>query len=173
MSARSPDDDRPPVRNGELRSDDRALTPAVGKALEVGIVVLFVGVLTTALYGNVVPEYRDAVGDEVAERTVVAAAERVENAVPPRTRHARVVHRVDLPSTIRSAGYHVVAENRSLVLRHPSPAIDARTRLTLPERVATVSGTWESGEDAVVVVDGTAKRLAVRLTDRENTEAEG
>jgi hypothetical protein len=138
----------------------------VGKALEVGIVVLFVGVLTTALYGGVVPEYRDAVGDEVADRTVAAAAERVESAIPPRAQHARVVHRVDLPTSIRGAGYTISAVNRSLVLRHPSPAIDARTRLAVPDRVEAVTGRWASGEAAVVVVDGDADGLQVRLTDK-------
>jgi len=163
----------PPQARSRLDGDRRALTPAVGKALEVGIVVLFIGVVTTALYGGVVPEYRDAVGDEVADRTVVAAAERVENAVPPTVEHARVVHRIDLPTSIRGAGYRVVAVNRSLVLRHPSPAIDARTRLALPERVETVSGAWESGEEAVVAVSGPADQLSVRLTDREDVEGSG
>lgn len=151
----------------EFYGAQRGLTPAVGKALEVGVVVLFVGVMTTALYGGVVPDYRDAVGEEVAERTVVAAAERVENAVPPSARHARVVHRVDLPASIRGAGYRVVTTDRALVLEHPAPEVGARTRLALPARVDTVSGTWESGEDAVVVVTGDTDRLRIRLTDRE------
>lgn len=154
----------------ELNRDQRGLTPAVGKALEVGIVVLFVGVMTTALYGGVVPDYRDAVGEEVAERTVVAAAERVENAVPPPARHVRVVHRVDLPVSIRGAGYRVVAAGNALVVEHPSPDIDARTRLALPARVGTVSGAWESGEEAVVLVIGDAGGLRIRLTDRETVE---
>lgn len=150
--------------------DHRGLTPAVGKALEVGVVVLFVGVMSTALYGGVVPDYRGDVGDEVAERTVAAAAERVENAVPPAARHARVVHRVDLPVSIRGAGYRVVATGGSLVVEHPSPEIDARTRLALPARVASVSGAWESGEEAVVLVTGDADGLRIRLTDRETAE---
>lgn len=169
MSARS-GDSGPPPRRQRVRDDERALTPAVGKALEVGIVVLFIGVLTTALYGNVVPGYRDTVGDEVADRAVATAAERVENAVPPTARHARVVHRVDLPATIRGAGYRVIAVNRSLVLRHPSPAVDARTRLALPARVDTVVGEWESGAETVVVVSGAGSEVTVRLTDRERVE---
>lgn len=154
-----------------LADDHRGLTPAVGKALEVGVVVLFVGVMTTALYGGVVPDYRDAVGEEVAERTVAAAAERIENAVPPAARHARVVHRVDLPVRIRGANYRVVAAERAIVLEHPSPEIGARTRLALPARVDAVSGSWESGGAAVVLVTGDADGLDVRLTDRETAEA--
>lgn len=156
-----------------LVADRRGLTPAVGKALEVGIVVLFVGVMTTALYGGVVPEYRGAVGDEVADRTVAAAAERVENAVPPPARQLRVVHRIDLPTSIRGAGYRIAADGESLVVEHPAPAIAARTRLALPARVENLSGAWESGEDAVVVVTGDDDGLTVRLTDRETAEAGG
>lgn len=160
----------PPARGDRVRTNERGLTPAVGKALEVGIVVLFVGVLTTTLYGNVVPEYRDTVGDEVADRTVAAAAERVENAVPPPVRHARVVHRVDIPTSIRGAGYRIVTVNRSLVLRHPSPAVEAGTRLALPGHVDAVVGKWASGAETVVVVSGTDGGVTVRLTDQDRLE---
>lgn len=170
MSARSGDASPPPARSERLRRDDRGLTPAVGKALEVGVVVLFVGILTTALYGNVVPAYRDTVGDEVADRTVVAAAERVENAVPPRVSHARVVHRVDLPTSIRGANYRIATENRSLVVRHPSSAVSARTSLALPAHVDSVVGEWESGAETVVVVSGAEDGLTVRLTDQDRLE---
>lgn len=159
---------RPPNRPPEdaLPRDDRGLTPAVGKALEVGIVVLFVGVLTTALYGGAVPNYRDAVGDEVGDRAVVAAAERIESAVPPSARRVRTVHRVDLPASIHDDSYRIAAANRSLVLEHPSPAVDARARLVLPDRVGAVGGEWRSGDDAVVLVTGDGDGLSVRLTTR-------
>lgn len=173
MSAPSEGSSPPPARGERVRTNERALTPAVSKALEVGIVVLFVGVLTTTLYGNVVPEYRDTVGKEVADRTVAAAAERVENAVPPRVRHARVVHRVDLPTSVRGTGYRISAVNRSLVFRHPSPAVEARTRLALPAHVDDVVGEWESGAETVVVVSGTDDGLTVRLTDRDRLEGGG
>lgn len=159
--------------NSAFAPDRRALTPAVGKALEVGIVVLFVGVMTTALYGGVVPDYRNAVGDEVADRTTVAAAERVENAVPPPAQRVRVVHRVDLPASIRGAGYRIAVSGRTLVLEHPSAEIEAQTPLALPARVDDVSGGWESGEDAVVLVTGGEGDLTVRLTDRASVEGDG
>jgi hypothetical protein len=150
-----------------LRDDDRGLTPAVGKALEVGIVVLFVGVLTTALYGGAVPDYRNAVGDEVADRAVVAAAERVENAVPPSAQRVRTVHAADLPRSIRGENYRIAVEDRRLVLDHPSPAVAASARLALPERVDSVDGTWRSSDEAVVVVTGDGVGLSVELTTRE------
>lgn len=156
----------------DLGGDDRALTPAVGKALEVGVVVLFVGVLTTALYGGAVPDYRDAVGGEVGDRAVVAAAERVENAVPPSARAVRTVHSVDLPRSIRGENYDIVVENRTLVLDHPSPAVDASARLALPARVDRVDGAWRSSDDAVVLVTDTADGLHVELTAREDLGGE-
>ncbi len=150
-----------------IRDDDRGLTPAVGKALEVGIVVLFVGVLTTALYGGAVPDYRTAVGDEVADRAVVAAAERVENAVPPSARRVRTVHAVDLPGSIRGENYRIAVENRTLLLDHPSPTVGASARLALPERVESVDGVWRSSDETVVVVTGDEEGLRVELTTRE------
>lgn len=154
-------------RERSLRGDDRGLTPAVGKALEVGIVVLFVGVLTTALYGGAVPDYRNAVGDEVADRAVVAAAERVENAVPPSARRVRTVHSVDLPRSIRGENYRIAVEDRTLVLDHPSPAVGASARLALPERVESIEGVWRSSDETVVVVTGDPEGIAVELTSRD------
>lgn len=147
-------------------SDDRGLTPAVGKALEVGLVVLFIGALTTALYGGAVPDYRDAVGGEVGDRAVVAAAERVENAVPPGATRVRSVHAVEIPRSIRGESYAIRAEDRTLVLEHPSPAVGAETRLALPDRVESVVGEWRSSDDAVVLVSGGQDGLRVELTSR-------
>lgn len=157
---------------GNLAADRRALTPAIGKALEVGVVVLFVGVLSTSLYGGFVPEYRTAVGDEVADRTVVSAAERVEGAVPPAAREVRSVTRVELPTSIRGANYRLVVEGRTLVLEHPAPDVAARTRLALPTRVAAVTGAWESGADPLVLVTDSPDGLVVRLTDRDAVAAD-
>ena len=162
----------PRGRPDDIRDDQRALTPAVGKALEVGVVVLFIGILTTALYGGAVPEYRDTVGGEAGDRAVVAAAERIENAVPPSAHGVRTVHGVDLPRSIRGESYRLVATNRSLVLKHPSPAVGSRTRLALPERVAAVSGEWHSSDDAVVLVTGGSEGLRVELAARDELGGE-
>lgn len=150
-----------------LTDDRRALTPAIGKALEVGVVVLFIGLVSTALYGGFVPSYRTAVGDEVADRTVVAAAERVENGVPPAAREVRTVHRVDLPTVIHGANYRLVIRGETLVLDHPDPEVEARTRLALPDRVTSVEGQWSSGGDPVVFVEDDPSGLVVRLADAD------
>jgi len=141
--------------------------PLVVAPIGIGIVLLFVGAMTTALYGGAVPAYRDAVGAEVGDRAVVAAAERVENAVPPAARSVRTVYGVDLPRTIRGENYRLAVENRTLVLHHPSPAVDASARLALPERAESVDGGWRSSDDAVVLVTGDRGGLRVELTARD------
>jgi hypothetical protein len=142
---------------------DRALAPVVGKALEAGIVVLYVGLLVAALYGNAVPGYRTAAGEEVGERVLATAAERVQQAVPPAARAVDARYRVDLPRTIRGRGYRIRAAGRALVLDHPHPAIGDEAALALPPRVVRVEGTWSSREPAVVRVTDAAGGLVVRL----------
>lgn len=149
-----------------VRSVDRAVTPVVGKTLEIALVLLFITGLSTALFGGVVPDYRTAAGDEVAERTVIGAAERVDASMPPVARSAYVERRVPLPDTIRGAAYRIGVENRTLLLEHPSEPVDATARLALPSRVDSVSGTWESGAETVIVVTTTADSMRVELVNR-------
>ncbi|ESP88104.1 DUF7266 family protein [Candidatus Halobonum tyrrellensis] len=145
---------------------DRAVTPVVSKTLELGLVLLFVGLTTTALYGSAVPGYRTAAGDEMADRTVAAAAERVEAAVPPAARRVSVEHRVPLPATLRGSAYRVVAADGTLVVDHPNPGIESRARLALPSRVVSVAGAWESEADALVRVEPTDGGVRVELVSR-------
>lgn len=153
-------------RTGDFRADSRAATPAIGKALELALVVLYLGVVTTALYARAVPEYRDAAGARVGDRALAAAAGGVENAVPATTA-VRVDHRVrvDLPATIRGEGYWIHANNttRSLVLDHPRYAVGGRVRLALPATVRSLSGRWSSYKPAVVHVAGSSERLRIEL----------
>lgn len=145
------------------RGEDRALAPVVSKALEAGIVVLYVGLLVAALYGNVVPGYRTAAGEEVGERALAAATERVQQAVPPAARGIDARYRVDLPRTIRGRGYRIRADGRALVLEHPHPAVGGEAELALPRRVTRVEGGWSSREPAVVRVVDAPGGLLVRL----------
>lgn len=147
--------------------DNRAATPAVGKALEAGIVVLYIGLLTTTLYGGVVPDYRSAAGDAVGERALSTAAERVQQSVSPAARTVAVRTRVDLPGTLRGKPYRVRAEGRALVLDHPHSSVGGRVPLALPGRVDRVEGEWSSTDETVVRVttaaEGSAGRVVVRL----------
>jgi hypothetical protein len=147
-----------------LRADDRGLSPVVGKTLELGLVVLYLAFVTTALYGGVVPDYRTAAGASVADRTLASGAERIEAAIPPNASHVVAERRVSLPTTIRGEQYRVEATNRTAIaLRHPNPEIGGRARLVLPGSVVSVAGTWRSGSPAVVTVSRNATGLVVEL----------
>ncbi|GAA0652782.1 DUF7266 family protein [Salarchaeum japonicum] len=146
--------------------DDRGVAPVVGKALEAGIVLLYVGAVAAAMYGSVVPDYRTTAGDAVAERALAAAAEDVEAAIPAEVREATVRADVTLPATIRGRPYTVAVENRTLVLAHPDPEVGARVRLALPASVTAVSGSWSSGTPAAVLVVREHGETVVRLVAR-------
>ncbi|QZY00999.1 hypothetical protein K6T25_04945 [Halobaculum rubrum] len=142
------------------------MTPIVSKTLEIGLVLLFVGGLSTALFGGAVPDYRDAAADRVGDRALAGAATEIENAVPPRAASVRVERRVDLPATIRGSSYRVVAGDGRVRLDHPNPSVGGSLRLALPGRVASVSGTWRSGAETVITVAGGDGRLSVELVSR-------
>ncbi|MFC7019928.1 MULTISPECIES: DUF7266 family protein [Haloarcula] len=146
--------------------DNRAVSPVVEKLLALGLVVVYVGLLTTTLYGGAVPAYRAAVGSELGERTLAEATARVEQAVPPDARAGSARYRVDLPATIGGAAYAIRTDGRDLVLVHPDPAVGGRTRPVLPDRVDALAGTWESGAETVVIVDGPPGELTVELEER-------
>lgn len=160
------DPPKPSGRPCDADRSDRGVAPAVGKVLEIGVVVLFVGVVTTALYAGVVPDYRTAAGDEVGDRVLVAAADEIRASVPPEGRTVAAERRVDLPTTIRTANYRLVAADGRLRLAHPNDAVSGTVRLALPDRVARVEGTWRSGADTVVRVESTPEGLVVRLVNR-------
>jgi hypothetical protein len=143
--------------------DSRGFTTVVEKLLGLGIVVLYIGLLTTTLYGGVVPEYQSAVGAELGERTLTQAAARIEQAVPPRARVVSARIRVDLPSTIDGTAYTIHTNGTDLVLEHPDPQVGGRVRPVLPERVQRVEGAWESGERTVVTVTGGTDNVTVQL----------
>ncbi|MFB6308786.1 MAG: hypothetical protein ABEH35_05595 [Haloarculaceae archaeon] len=148
-----------------VSADSRAVSPVVEKLLVMGIVVLFVGLLTTTLFGGVVPDYRAAVGSELGDRTLALAAERIQQAVPPDATAVRSRTRVELPATIRGTGYALVVDGRSLVLDHPDAAVGGRIRLALPDHVAVVTGRWQSGAETTVVVRDHPRGLEVELTN--------
>ncbi len=139
------------------RDASRAAAPAVGKALEAGIVVLFVALLTTTLYGGVVPNARTAAADEVGERTLQHAAANIEAAVPARASAEAdageiiAERRVTLPETIRDRGYRVTANDTSLVLVHEHADVGGATPLVLPDSVRAVRGNWTDSDGFVRV----------------------
>ncbi|WP_081603273.1 MULTISPECIES: hypothetical protein [unclassified Haloferax] len=177
-SSVAPDDSGPVTPATGGRAAERAVVPVVGKALEAAIVVLFVGLLTTVLFGGVVPDHRAAVGHELADRTLAAATEQVETTAVVPESAVRGSRRVDaeLPRAIRGSSYRIAyvpnatlatdpnVTAPALVLDHPNDAFDRRLPVMLPDSVS-VSGAWDSGNDCVVRVvvdddDGTTLELA-------------
>lgn len=150
-------------RSLERGVDTRAVTPTVGKTLEIGLALLVVSGLVVTLHGSVVPEYRSRAGDAVAERTLVGAADHVRDAVPHSARRGRVVRRVPLPATIRGTAYEVVADDRRLRLVHPNPDVGAVWTPSLPSSVDEFDGSWRSDRPASVVVTTRLDDVSVRL----------
>lgn len=153
--------DRSRTAAGRLR-DDRATSPVVGKALEAAIVVLYVSLLATVLYGGIVPEYRAAAGEEVAERTLATTSSEIQLAIPPEGVDGEVVVEIDLPETIAGASYRIDATTEELVLEHPHPDVGTTVPLVLPERVEDVSGTLAGGDGRIRIV-ATEEGLEVEL----------
>lgn len=145
------------------RLDCRAMSPVVGKAMEATLVVLYIGLVTTTLYGGAVPAYRAAAGAEVADRTLADAATDVQSAVPPDATAATVRLDVDLPGTIAGSGYTIRSNDEELVLDHPDPTVSSRTPLVVPDRVVSVTGAWQGGDDAAIRIVAVEGGLEVEL----------
>jgi hypothetical protein len=132
----------------------RGAVPAVGKALELALLVALAALLAATLFGSVVPEYRTAAGAELADRTLVRSATTVEGAVPAApgayARLNRTV-RADLPDRIRGARYEVRAVGGRLRLDHPHPRVGGAVRPALPAD-ARLDGAWTSDRPARVRV---------------------
>lgn len=160
---------------------DRGLSPVVGKTLELGVVVLFVALLSASFYGGIVPGYRTAAAAEVGDRALIGAAERVENAVPERTTRIDRRVAVSLPATLRGDPYRIRAVSDSdananataLVLEHPDDGVGGRVDLSLPARGANVTGTWESTRESWVLVRGEGGRVAVSLESGDGRRDSG
>lgn len=146
--------------------DDRAAAPVVGKALEIAVLVVFVGVVSAALFGSVVPTYRTAAGAEVADRTLVAVAGQVDTAavVTDSVVERRVA--VSMPRTIRGSAYVVRAANATqtptLVLDHPHAGVGGSVPLSVPPETR-VNGSLRSTSGSTVVVTQEGGRVEVVL----------
>lgn len=145
--------------------DNRGLSTVVEKLLSLSVVVLYITLLTTVLYGGAVPTYQGAVGAELGDRALAEATAAVEQTVPPEGRSAAATRRVELPASIDGAAYRIRANGTHLLLVHPDDAVGGQALPVLPTRVAAVTGEWASGAEAVVTVTGPRGNLTVRLED--------
>lgn len=147
---------------------DRATSPVVGKALEAGLVMLYIGMLTASLYGGVVPEYRTTAGIEVSERVLTETSYTIQQAVPPDATAAHAEVHVDIPGQIQGSVYQISIENQTLVLNHSNPEIAGELPLALPDSVSIAGGEWESHQRTVVEVRRGDDGFKVTLANRED-----
>lgn len=61
---------------------DRGLTPVVSKTLAIGIVLLYVALVSTTLYGGVVPATEADAASTLGDRVLATGAIALEDAVP-------------------------------------------------------------------------------------------
>lgn len=125
--------------------DNRGVTPVVEKTISIGLVVLFVGGLTTTLLGGTVPDYRTGTGDEIADRVLADAADALNDAVTASNGTVRARTVTDLPGTIADDDYRIEFRGSELHLSHPNPGISASTRVALPAGIAAQNSTWRGG----------------------------
>lgn len=147
--------------------DNRGVSTVVEKLLSLSIVLLYITLLTTVLYGGTIPSYRGAVGAELGERTLSESTARIEQTVPPAGRSVTASRRVSLPATIDGATYEIRADGGRIVLDHPDPDIGGQTNPVLPSRVETLTGAWQSGGEMSITVSGSRGDLTVRLEGSE------
>lgn len=160
------------AHRGVFRDGDRAVSSVVGKSMELGILALYVGLLVTAVYGGVLPDYRAGAGSAVADRTAAAVATDVESAVPATGEGSGEIVAVDaertldVPRTIHGETYDLRLVDGDLVLDHEADALSRRIPLSLPDAVVSVTGEAASGDTVVLVVESTSSGLVVRLEGR-------
>jgi len=123
--------------------------------------VLVIALLTSTLYGSVIPEYRADAGVELADTALASALSTTETTVPPPGASVSVSTQVRLPTTIRGSTYEIVANGTRLELQHPHHRIGRTVPLSVPSRVVAVTGTWRSTKPFVVTATG--NRSAVTL----------
>lgn len=142
---------------------ERALAPAVEKLLVVGLVTLFVAGGATIAIGDVVPEVRQATGQELGDRVLAQAGNDLAAAADagPGRVHRRV--EVELPASIDGRSYDLVLSGRRLQLDHPDPSIATDHPLAVTSSLRVEPARVDGGGDVLVVVRGPAENRTVTL----------
>ena len=146
-----------------LLADDRAMTPVVGKSLAIGIVLLYLGGMTTILLGGTVPEYRTHAGSELGDRVLATAGGSIEQSIPNANGTVETNQTVDLPPMIRDQSYELELAGGRLRLHHPNPEIGGTIHLSLPPTATTVNSTWRSGTELQIQVRGPSENRTITL----------
>jgi hypothetical protein len=140
------------------------MTPVVGKTLAIGIVILYIGGMTTILLGGTVPEYRDNAGSELGDRVLATAGGAIEQSAPAGNGTVKSNRTVDLPPTIREQSYELELAGRQLRLAHPNPAIGGVFSLSLPPTISVENSTWRSGSELEIRVSGPRESRTLTIT---------
>lgn len=146
-----------------LRRDERGMTPVVGKTLAIGIVLLYIGGMTTLLYGSVVPGYQAATGEELADRTLATAADEIEGSVPEATGEVNRTRRISLPDRIRDERYRLELSGERLRLEHPDREHSPESILSVPPDTTVADSSWKSGSKLEIRVTGPAANRTLRI----------
>lgn len=146
-----------------FRTDERALSAVIAKTFAAAIAMLYVIGMTGLLYGSIVPGYEAATGEELSERVLATAAETVEQSPPDARGTVNATAAVDLPSTIDGESYELHLSAGELRLDHPSDQLDRSIRLSLPSNTTVETGTWQSGTDFQVRVEGPSTNRTIRI----------
>ncbi|RRJ29183.1 DUF7266 family protein [Halocatena pleomorpha] len=151
--------------------DNRGLTPVVSEVLLIGLVLLYIGLVTAVLYGSAIPEYQATSGAEMGDRVLATATEHVQQSVFPSYRlDAR--SSIALPETINNQAYSLRTANRTLILEHPHPEIGGRARLAVPSSVHSIEGQWRSHTPLSVRAVGneTGYRITIAASSEANDD---
>lgn len=146
-----------------LDTDERGMTPVVSKTLAIGIALLYVGGMSTLLFGGVVPAYQTAAGDELADRTLAAAAGGIERSVPEVDGRVERVRYVSLPDRIHGEHYRLELSGTRLTLVCPDRGMRTGTRLSLPPHITVEEGSWRSGDDLRIRVTGPPENRTLQI----------
>lgn len=146
-----------------LWADERAMTSVVGKSLAIGIVLLYLGGMTTVLLGGAVPEYRTHAGSELSDRVLATAGGSIEQSVPAANGTVEANTAVELPPTIRERSYELELAGSSLRLHHPNSEITGEIQLSLPPTVTVENGTWRSGTVLRIRVSGPSENRTLTI----------
>lgn len=147
--------------------DNRAVSPVVEKTLATTIVVLYIGAMTTLFVGGIVPDYRGATGQEIAERTHATVLAEIETTIPETEARTTAQTRLEVPATIRATGYDLVLDGGELRLEHPADSIGVRSRVWTPDDVTIADSRVDSGADLLIVLEGAGgdRTLTLREVD--------
>lgn len=146
-----------------ITANERAMTPVVGKTLAIGIILLYIGGMTTILLGGTVPEYRSNAGSELGDRVLATAGGTIEGSVTDANGTVDTSQTVELPPSIREHSYELELAAGRLRLHHPDPKIGGAVRLSVPPTVTVENGTWRSGTELRIRVYGSSENRTLTI----------